>query len=458
MTNAAEPIRPAELPGLLGQFLQGPADARAALAVSGGSDSTALMVLCADWLGQIGAPAARVIVLTVDHGLRPESAAEAQSVAHRAADLGFGHAILTWEGAKPQTGLQAAARVARYRLMGAYVHDHGLARLLTAHTAEDQAETLLMRLARGSGLDGLAAMSRTTVLGPGGAQPLQIVRPLLDVAKARLRATLTERGIPWIEDPSNESPAFERTRLRAAREHLDALGLTSEMICLSARRLQRARAAVDRWAACFADAAAGHVHVDPCGFLTFDGPAFRAASAEIAIRVLTRAVAAAGGSDEPVALANVEAITDLLCSSPACGAWTLSRAKITASPERIVIEREPGREELPRLTLAPGQSAVWDGRFRVRAEPIVEGPLDVGPLGPDGLRELRGLGAVASAATAGTLRALPAFRRGDALVAVPSLGWFATPDGRDRLTADFPALGWYNLPGAARGAQEPSRP
>ncbi|KAB2919691.1 MAG: tRNA lysidine(34) synthetase TilS [Hyphomicrobiaceae bacterium] len=458
MTNAAEPIRPAELAGLFDQYLKSLADARAALAVSGGSDSTALMVLCADWLGQIGAPTAGLTVLTVDHGLRPQSAEEARLVAHRAADLGFAHATLVWEGAKPQTGLQAAARAARYRLMGAYVHHHGLGWLLTAHTAEDQAETVLMRLARGSGLDGLAGMSQTTVLGARGEQPLRIVRPLLNVSRARLRATLTERGIPWVEDPSNLSPAFERTRLRAAREHLDALGLTSEMICLSARRLQRARAAVDGWAASFADAAAGHVHVDPCGYLAIDGPALRALPAEIAIRVLTRAVVAAGGSDEPVALANVETIAGHLGSGSGCGAWTLSRAKITAGPEHILIEREPGREELPHLTLAPGRSAVWDGRFKVHAEPAMEGTVDVGPLGPDGLKELRGLGAVTSPAPASTLRAMPAFRRGGVLVAVPSLNWFGAPRVRGRLAAHFPALGWYNSAAAAARADEPFVP
>ena len=137
-----------------------------ALAVSGGSDSTALMVLFADWLRQRRADAGAHTVLTVDHGLRPESAAEARAVADQAAALGFRHALLVWRGPKPSTGLQAAAREARYQLMRDYMGAHDIATLFTAHTRDDQAETLLMRLARGSGLDGLAAIAPSIEAGP----------------------------------------------------------------------------------------------------------------------------------------------------------------------------------------------------------------------------------------------------------------------------------------------------
>ena len=129
------------------------------LAISGGSDSTALMVLLADWLGRARSSAGAFTVLTVDHRLRPESAAEAGAVARQAAALGYAHATLVWDGDKPPTGLQAAARAARYRLMADYARAHGIGTILTAHTLDDQAETLLMRLARGSGLDGLSAMA-----------------------------------------------------------------------------------------------------------------------------------------------------------------------------------------------------------------------------------------------------------------------------------------------------------
>ena len=184
-----------------------------ALAVSGGSDSVALMVLAARWV-QSQADAPNVTVLTVDHGLRPASAEEAAQVGRWARALGLDHAILGWRGAKPSSGLQAAAREARYALMSDWCLEHGAAAIVTAHTANDQAETVMMRLARGSGVDGLAGMMRETLA------PWPVLRPLLGVTRARLRAVLTAAGHDWIDDPSNDDTAFERIRMRQA---LDAL-------------------------------------------------------------------------------------------------------------------------------------------------------------------------------------------------------------------------------------------
>ena len=152
------PIQPEELESLFAPCVGRPERA-CALAVSGGVDSTALMTLFAGWLSHRGIGTNTHHVLTVDHRLRPESPDEARAVAAQASALGFRHAILIWEGPKPRTGLQAAAREARYRLMYDYMAAHSIERLLVAHTRDDQAETLLMRLARGSGIDGLAAMA-----------------------------------------------------------------------------------------------------------------------------------------------------------------------------------------------------------------------------------------------------------------------------------------------------------
>jgi len=245
MEDVGDPIRSEELEALFAPFALWPS---CALAVSGGSDSSALMVLFADWLRLRGQDGASHVVVTVDHGLRAHSEEEARSVARAALGLGLPHATLVWQGPKPRSGIQAAARRVRYRLIGDYLRSRSIALVLTAHTRDDQAETLLMRLARGSGLDGLSAMSPLSPLaGPEAeaAGALWIGRPLLDIPKARLRATLKARGIAWIEDPSNAEPEFERTRLRAARAQLDALGLTPAMLALSAARLARVRRAVD---------------------------------------------------------------------------------------------------------------------------------------------------------------------------------------------------------------------
>jgi tRNA(Ile)-lysidine synthase len=447
MPAATDPIRPDELEGLFAPFFQAPSIERAALAVSGGSDSMALMVLFADWLQQAGKSPRDFTVLTVDHGLRPEAAAEARAVGEHAAALGFRHAVLAWGGPKPSAGVQAAARAARYRLMAEYAAAHGIALIHTGHTADDQAETLLMRLARGSGLDGLSAMAPLTELAAPGGRPapvLKLGRPLLDVPKARLRATLEARGIPWVEDPSNQHPAFERTRLRAARRELEALGLTTEMLALSARRLQRARTAVERAVADFCAPGNGRVGIDPCGVIRIERVALGSLPAEIALRILSWAIAAAGGSDEPVAFASVETMTEALSAASATGTWTLARAKIIASDERIVLEREPGREPPSTVRLEPGMRAVWDGRFLVSASERSSAVIDVRALGIDGVRQARAAVLLPKDVSAEALRLLPGFWRGERLIAAPHLAFWPDAADRGELSATFLALGNYN--------------
>jgi tRNA(Ile)-lysidine synthase len=458
MDDTDTPIQPEEIDGLFARFAAvGPC----ALAVSGGSDSTALMVVFADWLRRNGEDAGRYPVLTVDHGLRAESAAEARTVAAAAQQLGYRHTTLVWQGPKPHAGIQAAARAARYRLMGDHLRTHGIRLLLTAHTRDDQAETLLMRLARGSGLDGLCAMAPITPLaGPhalgldGGGGTVWIGRPLLDVPKACLRATLQARGIAWIEDPSNAAPVFERTRLRAARAQLDVLGLTPAMLSLSAVRLARARRAIERLVDRFCDPRDGAVRVDPCGLVGIDRARLRQAGEEIALRVLERAIAAAGGSGEPVPLGKLEAILPAVCDGPsATGRWTLARALITAQRTAVEVEREPGREPLPELTLEPGAAALWDGRFRVVAGAGLVGPVLVRALGESGLRDLRRRGLVKQGVP-GAAEAVPAIWLDGRLVAVPPLDYWVPPCTSADLKAAFVGLG--SPPGAAvPGATHP---
>jgi tRNA(Ile)-lysidine synthase len=451
MTCTEQAIASDELAELFGPFASATATA-CALAVSGGGDSTALMVLFADWLRQTQRNAHPHVVLTVDHGLRPASAAEARAVSAQAAALGFRHATLPWPGAKPRTGIQAAAREARYRLMRGYMREQGIASLLTAHTCDDQAETLLMRLARGSGVDGLAAMAPCAAAGQEPAagregRELRILRPLLGVAKARLLATLRSRGIGWIEDPSNQAPMFERARLRAARPQLHALGLTDEMLALSARRLLRARAALETVTDRFCAPAAGNVAADALGRITMDRDSVRTAGEEIALRAIARAVTAAGGTDDPVPLAKLEPIAAAVIARdrPAPLTWTLARAMIVMASERLVVEREPGRAPLPRLALARGASALWDGRFVVSAASDFAAPaVEVRPLGEEGLALLRRIEACAGApARAAAL--VPSIWLEGKLIAVPPLQHWATADGRRQLRAEFQGMGERRL-------------
>ena len=462
MSGDRNPIRDDELAGLFAPFLRGRPVEPVALAVSGGSDSTALMVLFADWLRQEGCDPSSHTVLTVDHRLRPGSAAEAHAVADRAAALGFGHAVLVWESDKPRTGLQAAARAARYRLMCDHADARAIGTLFTAHTRDDQAETLLMRLARGSGIDGLAGIAQSLHGAPGiGASTPRIARPLLAVAKARLMATLEQRGIAWSEDPSNQSPAFERSRLRATQPALDALGLTSDKLALSVRRLQRARVALDALTDTYCAEDRGIVRTDRCGFFRIDREGLGQVPEEIFLRVIGRCIAAAGGSAEPVSLAKLEPIVTALRGrgghEPA--GWTLARAHITVDGQiedgpAIQIEREPGRLPLPCLSVAGGTRALWDGRFDIAiAEALEGGRLEVRALGGAGLRELERLGHAFKRAP--PQRFVPSFWRGSDLLAVPTLDFWAGEEPAGLISATFIGLR-YNSCMAAEAAESDS--
>lgn len=175
-----------------------------AVAVSGGPDSLALAFLAAAWAAK---RRGRIVALTVDHGLRKDSGKEARTVGRWLNDAGVAHHILTWKGPKPRTGIQAAARNARYRLLREWCRRQGILHLLVAHTRDDQAETFLLRLHRESGVAGLAAMPAIS------EEPdLRILRPLLTLPKARLIATLQARKQEWIEDPSNKNSASPGSR------------------------------------------------------------------------------------------------------------------------------------------------------------------------------------------------------------------------------------------------------
>ncbi|HEY4403539.1 MAG TPA: tRNA lysidine(34) synthetase TilS, partial [Xanthobacteraceae bacterium] len=252
------------------------------LAVSGGPDSTALMVLAARWRDAFEAKP-ELIAVTVDHGLRKEAKAEAAAVGKLARKLGIAHRTLRWTGKKPKTGLQQAAREARYRLLGDAARKAGASHILTAHTLDDQAETVLIRMSRGSGIAGLGAMQKRTPLSypsperggsiaqsaikvgsscgrttptrraarvdlplsRGGKEGLLLLRPLLDLPKSRLIATLRQAKIAFADDPSNRDPRFTRARLRALMPELAEEGLDARRLALLARRLKRADAAVE---------------------------------------------------------------------------------------------------------------------------------------------------------------------------------------------------------------------
>ena len=388
---------------------------RLALAVSGGPDSLALMQLAAEWRAQRGA-GPELHVLTVDHELRAASRDEALMVGRLAATLGLPHAILAWKAGEGHTALQARARAARYELMAGYCHAHDIPALVTAHTLDDQAETFLMRLKRGSGLDGLAAIPET-----GTWAGIAIERPLLDVPKVRLVATLEARGIDFASDPSNSDLRFERARVRGSASALEALGLTPEALALSARRLRRARAALDHAAENFL---ATSSEVNAAGYALIDQDALSAAPQEIALRALARLIAIVGGGDEPVRLAKLEALLASLAAHPG-NAHTLGRCRIGPQKGRLAVFREMRANALPTISLEPGTRALWDGRFRIELGAEEPEPIVVKALGEQGLRDLRDASDLLAALPRLAGRTLPACFRGHALIGLPRLGSFS---------------------------------
>ena len=294
------------------------------LAVSGGPDSLALMWLAARWRRAL-TRGPRLIAVTVDHGLRPEAAREARDVKRLAHTLDVPHRTLRWIGAKPK-----AARAS------------GATHVLTAHTRDDQAETLLMRILRGSGIAGLAAMARETE-----REGVWLARPLLDVPKSRLVATLGRAKIAFADDPTNRDMSFTRPRLRALMPALVEEGGDSRNLARLATRLARANAAIE----VLADGAERYLALrdrDDASRFGFDAGAFAGLPEEIRLRLLKRAIDRAG-HEGPAELGKVEALLAVLDQAIANGErqarlkQTLAGAAISLIGGRIHVDPAPPR-------------------------------------------------------------------------------------------------------------------
>jgi tRNA(Ile)-lysidine synthase len=314
------------------------------LAVSGGPDSTALLVMAADWAKRLKRRLKRspkLVAVTIDHGLRPESRREATAVKKLARRLGLAHRTVRWRGEKPRSGLQEAARAARYRLLAQEAVRVGFRHIVTAHTLDDQAETLLFRLARGSGLSGLAGMAHTSSLPASGEKKIFLLRPLLSVPKSRLVATLKEAGIAYNNDPSNRDPRFARTRLRALLPQLAAEGLDAKALARFGLRMRRAEAAVE-FAVGAARTALAPVPWRKRGPIVFPAKSFRELPAEVGLRLLGRAIAHVG-NEGPVELGKLEVLYDSLRAPGASVRRTLAGALISLRDGRLTVERAPPR-------------------------------------------------------------------------------------------------------------------
>lgn len=404
---------------------------RLALAVSGGADSLALLILAHRWrAGRATGP--ELIVLTVDHGLRAESAAEAAFVGHVAEGYGLAFRSLRWADPAPATGVEAAARAARYALLLDAARAAGATHLATAHHRDDQAETFLMRLARGSGVYGLAAMGADV-----DRDGIRLVRPLLDVAHDELVAVVLDAGLDAIEDPHNADPGFDRVRFRRLMPVFAAVGLDAETLAATARRLGRAAAALDAYVGrLFARAAV----VDATGGVRLEARAWSDEPEEVRLRALARTLRAVGGGAYVPRLESLEALEMAMRQALRAGEGgklvrTLAGTLIDLRKGAFRFQRELGREGLAEIPVQNGFAGVWDGRFAVRMTTAGEGAFTIGAIGPEGRRQIA---VCVPKGMPRAIEALPALRRNGEILAVPGLGVAA--EGHPEVTFEATSL------------------
>ena len=389
--------------------------------MSGGADSLALMILTAGWCKKRRLPPPQA--LTVDHGLRAGSSVEAARVASWAHARKIPHETLVWIGHKPSQNIQARAREARYRLLGDWMIARGVNVLLTGHTLDDQAETFLLRLARGSGLDGLSGMAPLTRFPLNEFDGLKIARPVLAFAHDRLTATLTKLGQPWISDPSNENERFARVQVRRALSELAEAGLTAERIAGAAAHLRRAREAID---ASVAELIAAAVEIAPWGYALASTERFAAAPREVALRALSRLIEALGGGEYPPRFEQTQAALDWLAAPHArLKGRTLGGCRLARRDAKtVLIAREEAdlAKDDPTIRLKRGESAVWDRRFVIDlAQGAGEGTFEVRRLGPSGVKTLGAKAEWPPVEPRRIATALPGLWQAGRLVAAPLL-------------------------------------
>ncbi len=386
-----------------------------AVAVSGGADSLAAAILTRDWARARGGDAK---ALLVDHGLRAESADEIRLTVARLAAQSIESTVLTLRQLPHGPGLAARARAARHHALEQACAASGILHLVFGHHAADQAETLCMRLLARSQAAGLAGMA-ALVERPW----VRLLRPLLDVAPARLRATLRARGMSWVEDPSNRDPTYQRARLRSLRADPDGTGLaTQALIAAGAARgdqrlLDETR---DAWAL------AGAVTLSPLGHALWHGA--------LPASALAALLGVVSGRDRAPSAARVAALAADPRPATLAGVHIVPAGRLGPG---LLLVREAAALA-PPIEAALG--SVWDGRFRVAGD--AEPGLTLGGWGRDAPRDRGGLPSVARAVQ-------PALRRG-ATVLCAGAALFAGPQP---FLESFPSLsltgaGFCGLPAA----------
>lgn len=391
------------------------------VAVSGGSDSLALLYLLHEFceLHQI-----ELHAVTVDHGLRDEAAGEAASVAAHCETIGVAHHTLVWENWDGKGNLQSAAREMRYRKMADWAVDHDINTIAVAHTADDQAETVLMRMARSAGVDGLSGMQPRTL-----RNGITWVRPLLKTRRKSLQTYLRNQNVDWVSDPSNDDERYDRIKARRALQLLSELGINQEVLAEVADHLSQARKALD-WQTFLA--AKDIVRIE-AGAVMIDGTGLRLQPDEIQRRLLVAAIKWVGGSAYPARRA---AVLDAIDAVQKGQARTLDGCHMRRIAAKIWVFRE--YNAVVDLSVPSDQD--WDARWRMLPfPPAAHSPdLCLRALGPAGLDQCPDWRVTGRPHV--VLQSTPAIWQGDTLVSAPLAGfdqnWYADPiGGRDAFFA-----------------------
>ncbi len=373
---------------------------RLGIAVSGGGDSVALMHLLHRIASDEGG---ELFAATVDHGLRAESADEARTVAKQAAALGIPHDTLRWQGWDGAGNLQDQARQARYAMLTDWAKRNDIKAIALGHTADDQAETLLMRLARSAGVTGLSGMPSART-----RDGIDLLRPMLGITRDRLRAYLIEIGTHWVEDPSNQDTSFDRIKARQAVSDLKPLGISAETLTRVADNLTQAREALERYAQ---DSAQRVATVD-AGSVVLDRDCFAALPEEIRRRVLVGAVAWIAGAGYPPRQSAVDQALQAILNGDS---GAIGGCLLFSQAEKQWICREFNAVD----GLTAKITGTWDARW-VLSGPDIPGA-EIRALGENGLQMLPDWRATGRPRLA--LQASPAVWRGDILEAAPLAGF-----------------------------------
>lgn len=342
-----------------------------AVAVSGGADSMALTLLLGEYCKAHHIP---LTALTVDHGLRAEAAEEAQQVAQWLKKYDIPHVTLQWLGDKPNSNIQDQARLARYKLMGQWCQKNAVSRLFLAHHIDDQAETFLMRLFRGSGVDGLSAMKRQSdfpVPLPGG-RAVTICRPLLNVAKLRLCAGLTQAKQAWIEDPSNENESYTRVKVRHLLRDNEIEGLDAERMAGTAARMGRVQSLLQSLTL---EVSRKSVTYHAQGYAMVSLPSLLLAHDEIVLRCLASVLRTVGGGKYAPRLKRLEALYDKLkygaSGKGGFSGQTLGGCVISSQAGNCIMVSREGAAITETVALENPGVTLWDGRFVIEHKAVI---------------------------------------------------------------------------------------